>query len=73
VVDDVDVEETYRAPWHICVVLPILLIVPLMRYIVRVSSVIKALSQIKKEIVAKVIEDDDAVRELCCFFPRLFT
>jgi hypothetical protein len=50
-----------------------LLIVPLMRYIVRVSSVIKALSQIKKEVVAKVIEDDDAVRELCCFFPRLFT
>jgi hypothetical protein len=35
--------------------------------------VIKALSQIKKEIVAKVIEDDDAVREFCCFFPRFFT
>jgi hypothetical protein len=56
-----DVHESQRALWHVAIILPILLIIPLMRYIVKVSSVIKALSQIKQEVVAKVIEDDDNV------------
>lgn len=55
------VPSKYRAWWHIAILLPILLIVPLMRYIIKVSSVIKALSQIKQEVVAKVMEDDDNV------------
>ena len=57
-----DVEEKYRIMWHVIMIIPILLIIPLMRYIVKVSSVVKALAHIRQDTVAKVMEDDDAVR-----------